>query len=102
MKKQQYFGLFLLSIAVIAIAVPVVAAESRFLAGAQEYFDRRCTRDRVSSSTSFDCYLFEQVQSLLNRVATLEQTLQTLTQQIADIQLIPGPRGEQVLKGDKG
>lgn len=64
-------GTFLVLLA-FAIAVPVVAAESRFLAGAQRWFDRKCERDRVSDAQAFDCYLFEQVQSLLNRVTALE------------------------------
>ena len=101
MKINKVFFISLTFLTVILFAVPLaaVASESRFFVGARDYFDRHCSRTRVSNSIAFDCYLFEQIQLVLNRMTTVEQATQAIAQQIEYIQLIPGIKGD---KGDQG
>lgn len=65
--------LFFGALTAFAVTVPVLAASTDFLAKAQQWHDKECTKKKPNLEKSLLCYLFEKVREVDAQLSDLEE-----------------------------
>lgn len=83
---RLFLGIFFTSFLLVFAALPVLAASSDFLPQATEFYNRYCTRRRVSTVFAISCYLFDKVHEIQEEIAQIQQNDATQSAKLVELE----------------